>query len=624
VVVMRAARIVSLALAAALPLATLSFAAEGASVDVTPATVAPGGVVAVRGTGFASDHLVDVFLDEVDRQLLRADRDGVVATSLDVPAGASLGRHWITLLERGTRLAAQVRLVVEAEPPTWPQLGNDPGRTGSAPSQRPFTTAEIEALHEAWALDLEVLEPGEEIFVTDAAGEVAVPAVVHDGLVISTWFATDVMGSDPAVSRAVSRVSLVATDLLTGEVRWRRTAEPFRTMTGLAPVLVGDTLIVRWWNDHVLLGLDPGTGAVGWRFDAGAEGRFGEPLALADLVVVPIEREGVAKDELVAVDPAAGTRVWDRPLPRGSNWRLGSTEGIVVAVAEPGWMIGIEAASGAMRWHREASIRVMWWLGGPIAADGRAYVPTVDEGVMAIRGADGTTDWVWHAWPGDTCGPACIAPSSGPRATGDGVLIVTSHAGVCRRGTPECDTGFYPVRTRVTALDPATGEERWASQELVDPPFGGYGNATIAGGVVFLRGTDLRILDIDTGVVLETVPAPARPGTYGAQHEWVLQPIVAGGYVVLGAADGSITALTVATDLPRPRIASLVPDPTLRPPVRPVEPVPAPPSEPVAEGTPWALVIGVGVLILAAAIAFVVLVRHGHAGGRHTPHPTPA
>jgi len=49
----------------------------------------------------------------------------------------------------------------------------------------------------------------------------------------------------------------------------------------------------------------------------------------------------------------------------------------------------------------------------------------------------------------------------------------------------------------------------------------------------------LHVLDLGTGAHLRVVPAPERPNTFGAEHLWAGQPIPAGSWLILGAADGT-------------------------------------------------------------------------------------
>lgn len=180
----------------------------------------PGESVRVRADGFAPDGIIDLYVDDVDRVVDRADDGSVIDVGLELPSDLALGTYWVTAIERASDRALQTRLLVDAST-TWLQLGGDPGRTGHAIPGPGLSTALVGELHEVWYRDLEVLEPGEEIFVTDVAGEVAIPAIVDGDLLVSTWNATDIMSE----TGIVRRVTITATDVVTGSVRWRRVAE---------------------------------------------------------------------------------------------------------------------------------------------------------------------------------------------------------------------------------------------------------------------------------------------------------------------------------------------------------------------------------------------------------------
>jgi outer membrane protein assembly factor BamB len=608
---MRGRRILSPG-AALLILASTFLASAAPPMVVVPRQVEPGETVRILAEGFTPVAPVDVFLDEVDRALVMADETGEIDLLLDVPTDIGLGAHWITAMERGagpTDLTGRVlraRLRVDVPLTTWPQLGGDAGRTGRASPDAALTSTVVGELHEVWYRDLEVLELGEEVFVTDVAGELAIPAIVDGKVLISTWFATDVLSQGELVRRA----AITATDLVTGSIRWRRVAES-RTFSAISfgpPVLAGDTVVARWQGDRVLLGLDSRTGEVRWRRAVSRPGRFGDPLVSGDRVVLPVERPGDALDGLLALHPAGGAVLWERPTAKGSDWRLSAEGDLVVLAGSSDMVLGIDATDGQVRWRRQAPIG--WW-GGLLVADGLAFLPTIEEGVMALRLADGGSAWTWSAWPGGKCGPSCLTPSSAPRAVAKGVLFVTSQAGICREGTPECDTAFYPYRTRVTALDAATGRQLWTRQVLRPQPFG---EVAIVDDVAVVGAGDVHMLDLATGAQLRVVPAPQRPDTFGAQHSWAGQPIPTGSWLILGAADGTVTAFSIATETARTRPGSLVRDLTLEPttPVPPTPtgslqpPTPSPPP-PMTEGPPawwWVALAGsaisVGVVLAAA------------------------
>jgi outer membrane protein assembly factor BamB len=135
-------------------------------------------------------------------------------------------------------------------------------------------------------------------------------------------------------------------------------------------------------------------------------------------------------------------------------------------------------------------VSIGWW-GRLLVADGFAFVPTFEgraaKTVTALRLSDGRPAWTWTEWPGGDCGPRCDVVWSKPAAADEGLLLVTSDARSCPPGTPsvECDaTPSY--RTRVTALDIATGNRAWTRDAVRKDLLGEV--AVVDGVVVSRRG----------------------------------------------------------------------------------------------------------------------------------------
>jgi outer membrane protein assembly factor BamB len=509
----------------------------------------------------------------------------------------------VTASERDGAHATQARLLVDVSTP-WSQLGADAGRSGRSSLDVGLWADAIGDLREVWRRDLEVLGTGEEILVTDVAGEVATPAIVVGDLLISTWRATDVMrGAD-----IFRRVALTATDVLTGRVLWRRVAEStvWEDLSFGAPVLANGMVVIRWDGDRTLLGLESATGEVRWRRAAGDRERFGELLVSEDRVILPVDR--VEDDALVAVDPRDGTLIWEAALPgTGSERRLAAEDGLV-SVTGDDRVIGIDMSDGAVVWTRDVPLG--WW-GRPLTADGLVFLPTyraLAKTVTALDVGNGRPAWTWSAWPGGKCGSGCSAVWSMPAAAADGLLLVTSAARFCPPGQPSVECEASPsYRSLVTALDSATGDVLWthAFTELV-------GEIAIVDDLVVVQSSTLSLLSLHRGRGVGAIPAPERPGTLGAQHTWAGQPIPTGPRLVVGAADGSITAFSVVTAVPRPRPGALTPDLTL-----PV-PTPAPSALPTGSRAPApsegdgrivGLLVVVTVSLLVAGLLMAALVR---------------
>jgi outer membrane protein assembly factor BamB len=589
------------------------------AIVLEPPRASPGDPVRVRADGFTADAIVDVYLDDVDRVVARTDAEGHLDAVVELPVELDPGTHWVTAVERRSERVVQARLRVDVFT-TWTQVGDDPGRTGAAPPEARLSRTLLEALNETWYRDLEVLEPDEEIFVTDAAGEVATPAVVDGTTVISTWYATDVMSED----RVFRRVALTSTDLMTGRVRWRLVAEStdWRDLSFGTPVLTGGVVVTRWDGDRTLLGLDPTTGDVRWRYRVPEHGRIGELLSAGDRVIAPIERPG-EDDQLMAIDPDDGRLVWEGSLPNGSGWQLAAGADLVVAAGTPDHAIGLDASDGTTRWMQHLPI-ARW--GGPIVAEGWVLLPSLEDGseptATALRLASGRQGWAWNPWPDGSCGQGCeiLWAQAGPGSVADQAVLVGATAGYCPPSRPATDCDASPsIRSVLTALDTETGHELWSRR--FEGTIGQVSTSDEVAIVVVARdpipgvvvgGSGLRILDLQTGEALMTIPPPRHPNTYGAQQSWAGQAIPTGSRLVVGAADGTVTVFSVVTETARPDPTALRPDPAL-----PV-PLPASTSVPTTTVAPepedrsaaaWLAIVVTGLALMAIGVGVAAVMR---------------
>lgn len=588
--------------AAALPATSVAASASKARLSVSPTTVVFGETVTVRATGFAPLSTVDLFVDETDVTVVLADGRGDVQATLDVLSGFAPGRHWITAKARGSNVTAQRSLRILSPASDRPQEGNDAGRTGAAPDESILTPATAGDLQELWWRDLEVLRQEEEVFVTDAAGEISEPSAVGRGAIVATWFG-DVVDEE---YRESSRTRLVVLDLDTGAIRWALMASPATRWGASRPVILGDLVVVRWNDDRVLLGLSLADGTARWRLTAVDGDRFGEPLVAADRVLIPVDRPGPAADAVWLVDAKGRTTTtWN--LPKGSYWRIYAGRDVAVAINSSS-IVALDRTDGSFRWARQTPA---WWGSSAVVGDD-VVVPMGDGKVEALRLRDGSSLWTWQAWPRGCDG--CQGPLSSVSGASNGVVYVRSFVMVCPAGE---QSDSCPHRVRLSALELASGTERWfrqgtfAYEDVFVMPIPGPVQVTPD----VLVGAD-GVTDVRHGTLITAFQPPVHPGAYGAQHFWYARPIVTGGRVVMGAADGTITVLAAMVDQVRPDPAALVVNQSLNPPtptptVEPTVPSTLAPTESTAPA--WVLS---GAVIAAAVLLVVwaVLIRRRHAG----------
>ena len=384
--------------------------------------------------------------------------------------------------------------------------------------------------------------PVSTLWTAALGGHPGGPAVVAGDIVLVSIADLD-LGAEGGV---------VALDLSTGRERWR--FQPGRDVR--APVAVEDGVVLVPASDGLLHGLDLPTGDLLWSADLGA----GTPTITRILHAPPVVDAGVAyigvHRNWAAVDVRSGEILWAHdPAPgnttltsrsaaalvddlvigsvaRGRNglfawerstgeerWRLAVNDSIgihaspvsdgdaIYVVNGEARVIALDAASGDTRWRTQVVSGAGNWdysvLSTPALADGRLFVPTLYDDLVALDVRDGQEIWRHAAGPGALQDAHARTRSSSfpssPVVTG-GVLWVVGGDGLLR------------------ALDPVTGSVRW-SFDLGVP---GTGGITPAGGYLLITtfdGTIRAMYSGDCAVRLadDNAIRPADDGGCGCQ-----------------------------------------------------------------------------------------------------------
>jgi serine/threonine protein kinase/outer membrane protein assembly factor BamB len=217
-----------------------------------------------------------------------------------------------------------------------------------------------------------------------------------------------------------------------------------------------------------------------------------------------------------ALDPADGGVLWRHPVAAaGRSTPPVLSAGLVQLSADGGQ--GLEAldpSSGRTRWQRDTPVH-----GGTAYAGDMVLLTAADGTVTGVDGATGRTKWS-HRVPGQS------------------VPYFSTFAG---------DTSAYATsgsadgtNTRISALDPVTGEVRWEA-----PLKGTLQPVGVQGGSVFFAAVD-PVYEETRAVVRYT------PGTRATRRVSLAYPLeraragVHGNTVHLLAANGSLTAVDMA------------------------------------------------------------------------------
>src|SRR5512137_2892576 len=127
-------------------LGTFHLAQAAPTLTLSPTSGPPTTQVTVKGTGFAPNELVDLFLDTTDLVLGVTDGAGAFTQTLKVPKSAGPGLHWITARSRAGG-AAQKSFNVRTN---WTQFHYGPKHQGFNPYENVLSPATVVGLNQAW------------------------------------------------------------------------------------------------------------------------------------------------------------------------------------------------------------------------------------------------------------------------------------------------------------------------------------------------------------------------------------------------------------------------------------------------------------------------------------------
>jgi outer membrane protein assembly factor BamB len=287
-----------------------------------------------------------------------------------------------------------------------------------------------------------------------------------------------------------------------------------------------------------LLALDLGSGALRFKYEAGAEIGESSP-AVAGGVVYVGDMAGVV--HAVDVD---GKRRWTAKTGKEIKSSPVVAQGRVLVGSYDQCLYGFDARTGAPAYRYETE--------GPVHAtaavvEGLAFVTGCDEQLRAVRVSDGTQ--AYEIASGAYTGASPVV--DGGRAyygTFDNQVLAVDLAGrriLWRYEHPVRKFPFYSSaalakglvilggRDKVVhALDAKTGEERWSftTQARIDS------SPAVAGGRVYVGSNDgrLYVLDLTTGAKLQE---------WNAGAPLAASPAIAGGRLVIGSGDGRVFCL---------------------------------------------------------------------------------
>lgn len=288
-----------------------------------------------------------------------------------------------------------------------------------------------------------------------------------------------------------------------------------------------------------LLALDVGSGALRWRYDAGAGIGESSPAVAGGMVFVG-DLAGVvhavrAGDGARAWTFKTGTEVKASPIVAGGRVVIGSYDQHLYC---------LNAQNGRQLWRLKTNGPVHATAG---VADGTAYIAGCDEILRAVRLSDGRVLFQINSGAYTGASPALLAGNAFYGTFNNevlGVNLVSRQIG-WRYQHPQRKFPFYSSAAihdarvivggrdkMVHCLDAYTGRPHWnfATQARVES------SPAVAGGRIYVGSNDGRLYALDFGT-------GRKLGEFNAGAALSASPAIASGRLIIGSNDGKIYCL---------------------------------------------------------------------------------
>lgn len=290
------------------------------------------------------------------------------------------------------------------------------------------------------------------------------------------------------------------------------------------PVLV-DGRIFTLDTESYLAAFDVSTGKQLWRRNAG-------PVAEDD----PVITGGIAyasgvlyvtngESEILAVKPDTGDIIWRRKIPAPSRAAPTVMDGRVFITTLDNRLVALGAADGVPLWEYTALSETAGLVGGASpAADATMVVPAFTSGeIMALRVENGSVIWSDNlANLKRIGGLAGLSDIKAPPVIDKGLVIGISYSG------------------RLAAIDSLTGNRVWQRE------ISGSNTPWMAGNHIFVLSTENQLVAMgrETGTIRWVIGLPRyhkdEPVIYTG-------PVLAGGRLILAGTAGRVLEINPET-----------------------------------------------------------------------------
>lgn len=344
-------------------------------------------------------------------------------------------------------------------------------------------------------------------------------------------FTADLVGNANGILASGMDLVLYSVSPRTGYIQWRHSmidaawidgnryhADVYAGQYQTSPVVVNDVVYIGG-PDGFLNAHDVDTGQRLWRFEA--RGRISATPRVAEGKV--FVGQNARYMEYYAIDQNTGKPIWTIDnLGWASVGATGYHNGRIFIGTVSGWLYGIDASNGTIKWRHQSSMPRKGFYPHPATDDTKVYTGSHDGRYYACNQTDGSV-----AWSVDTS--AIPDSSSGGNPDSAGMVLWKDHVYVQKRGS------------RIAALDRDTGEEVW---EWIQPA-NYLQNGTVAAHDDKIFGSVVRLV---TGIPYFARIYAFDDVDHGGGELWsyddagggggLTAPVVADGKLIFGSSAG--------------------------------------------------------------------------------------
>jgi len=416
----------------------------------SPAHAWAGGHIVLAGSHLSPLTVAPITIGGIVVGEAQTDGFGDFQTQVTLPWDLRRRKEPITVLDPSLGpIRSKLTLLT-----TWPQVGNDVGRTSTDPLESTLSTSTVAGLGVHWRTDLAnvvfstPVVAGGLAYVTQ--GDEIDALDVGTGTQVWSYTTDDGVFGTPAVDNGIVYVGsedgfLYALGASDGHYIWRYYAGG---AVDSSPLVDGGVVYVGSGGGFVDA-VGASDGHFIWTFETGG------PVQSSPSIAGGVVYVGSEDDNLYALKATTGKKLWTFMTGGAILAPVTVSGGTVYVPSMDGWLWAVSTSTHARLWQASAGDADFTSVA---VSGGNVYIGN-DFFVRGLSASDGSVEWSYY--PTD-CG-------GGPPAYANGVVYVTA-----------CDT--------IYALGASDGFSLWAYTLPGSDYYKAYFSPSVANGVVYMGG----------------------------------------------------------------------------------------------------------------------------------------